>query len=291
VDSAALAFVAEVTGATGAARSERIQSLWGGYGELVRVRLTGAARASAVVKWARPPARASRAADASHARKCRSYDVETAFYRTFAGRCDDACRVAALLGARRMTDEWLLVLEDLDDAGFARRESDPDGADLDACLAWLAAFHARFVGERPEGLWPVGTYWHLGTRQEELAAVADPALRARAPALDRALREARHRTILHGDAKPANFCFGERGRAVAAVDFQYAGGGPGVRDVAYLLHGCGAGVAKRGVDAYFACLRAALPAQVDGDALEREWRDLYPVASLDFERFLAGWRR
>ena len=287
-----LTFVAEVTGATSAARGARIQSLWGGYGELVRVELTGAARASAVVKWAKPPARRADAADVSHARKCRSYDVETAFYRTFAPRCDATCRVASLLGARHEDGEWLIVLEDLDDAGFARREHDPDGADLDACLAWLASFHARFVGESPAGLWPVGTYWHLGTRREELAALGDAKLTARAHELDRALRGARHTTIVHGDAKPANFCFARRGHAVAAVDFQYVGGGPGIRDLAYLLHGAPAAAAARAIDAYFRHFRAALAASdADADAIEREWRDLYSVAVHDFERFLAGWRR
>ncbi len=290
-----LALVGEVTGASAVTRGARIQSLWGGYGELFRVTLTGAARSTAVVKWAKPP-EGARGGGASHARKCRSYDVETAFYRTRASRCDDSCRVATLLGARRGDAEWLLVLEDLDDVGYSRRSRDPGGADLDACLGWLASFHARFVGERAEGLWPVGTYWHLATRKEELAAIADPAVRARAPELDRALRDARYFTLLHGDAKPANFCFAPRGHAVAAVDFQYAGGGPGVRDVAYLMHGGSRAAAARGLDTYFARLRAALAtasvrADVDADALEREWRALYPVATEDFERFLAGWRR
>jgi hypothetical protein len=47
----------------------------------------------------------------------------------------------------------------------------------------------------------------------------------------------------------------------------------------------------RGLDAYFAHLRAALAGGVEGAALEREWRALFPVALADFDRFLLGWRR
>ena len=79
--------------------------------------------------------------------------------------------------------------------------------------------------------------------------------------------------------------------AVAAVDFQYVGGGCGIKDVAYLLHGAGGGVEERGLATYFTSLRETLAEVVDGDALEREWRDLYPLACEDFRRFLAGWRR
>ena len=286
-----LAFVAEATGATRATHEEHVQSLWGGYGELFRAGLTGTEPATAIVKWAKPPALGGREADAGRARKSRSYDVETAFYRTLAPRCDDTCRVARLYGAQKRDGEWLLVMEDLDAAGFPRRSRDPRGADLDACLGWLASFHARFVGEAPDGLWKVGTYWHLATRQCELAKLRDPAMKARAPELDRLLREARYRTIVHGDAKPANFCFASRGHAVAAVDFQYTGGGPGIKDVAYLLHGASRPIVERGLDAYFNRLRAALAPPVDGEDLEREWRALHPVAVADFERFLAGWQR
>jgi Ser/Thr protein kinase RdoA (MazF antagonist) len=160
--------------------------------------------------------------------------------------------------------------------------------ELDACLAWLASFHACFLGEKPNGLWKVGTYWHLATRQEELAVTAkrDADLAARAPEIDRALNAARFRTFVHGDAKPANFCFG--GDRVAAVDFQYVGGGVGVKDVAYLLHG--EPNARRALDTYFRLLRERLPSDVDGAALEEEWRALYPVAVTDFDRFLSGWR-
>lgn len=285
-----LSFIAEVTGATRAERGERIQSLWAGCGELFRVRLEGGSRSTAVVKWAKPPLQRTGEPDVSHTRKCRSYDVEGAFYRSFAPRCDETCRVAALLGFERRDGEWLFVLEDLDAAGFSRRVRDPRGASLAACVAWLASFHGRFHGEAPGDTWTVGTYWHLDTRRDELASTNDASLIARAPELDRALSQAKHQTIVHGDAKPANFCFAVDGPGVAAVDFQYAGGGPGIKDLAYLLHGSERTAEQQAVDWYFEQLRDALPAHVDADDVEREWRALYPVAVEDFHRFLVGWR-
>lgn len=281
-----LDFVAAVTGATKAERVERVQSLWSGYGEIVRVRVEGAAVETAIVKHVDPPR--SGHSGLSHARKLRSYEVETAFYRDYAAHCDDTCKVARLLGSRRSGNEHVLVLEDLDAAGFGGRTRSLRPKELEACLAWLASFHARFVGEKPSGLWKVGTYWHLATRQEELAVTAkrDPALAARAPEVDRALNAARFRTFVHGDAKPANFCFGPD--HVAAVDFQYVGGGVGVKDVAYLLHGVSS--AKGALDTYFRLLRERLTSDLDAAALEDEWRSLYPVAVADFERFLNGWR-
>ena len=295
-----LQWVAKATGAVQVQRGERIQSVWGGYGELFRVHLRGAAVESAVVKSVRPPeARRRGATDASHARKCRSYDVEMAWYRTFASRCDDTSRVPRLWGSHAGQDRWLFVLEDLDAAGFAkRRRREPEAVALDRCLAWLASFHARFLGVTPNGLWKTGTYWHLATRPDELAALDDPGLRAAAPVLDGMLRQCAFQTIVHGDAKLANFCFTHDGHAVAAVDFQYVGGGCGMKDVAYFLSSCSdEGFdphEARHLDRYFELLRDALALRsvaVDADALESEWRALYPIACADFYRFLAGWAK
>lgn len=284
------AFVLELAGGTRLAAMTRVQGLWDGYGEILRVTLAGGPRDTVIVKWVRPPPARGGDDDASRKRKCRSYDVESTFYRTVAAACDDTCRVATCLGQSRAGGEWLFVFEDLDAAGFPQRERAPRGAAFEACLAWLAAFHARFVGRVPEGLWKVGTYWHLATRQGELAIAArrDPALPERARSLDRQLSEARYQTLVHGDAKPANFCFTRDRRSVAAVDFQYVGGGPGIRDVAYFLHGERA--PTRALDLYFAHLLPRLPTTIDGSALEREWRELFPVAVADFDRFLAGWQ-
>jgi len=218
--------------------------------------------------------------------------VETAWYRGYASRCGATCRVARFFGARVEGDERLLVLEDLDAAGFDRRRRRIDRNDRDRCLAWLASFHARFLGVTPEGLWETGTYWHLRTRPDEAEAIEDAELRAAAPRFDLLLENARHRTLVHGDAKEANFCFGSS--SVAAVDFQYVGGGCGMKDVAYLLYGRGDSASDQAgsLDTYFAHLRVACEANdIDAAEVEEEWRSLYPIAAADFCRFLAGWAK
>lgn len=287
----AIAFVREVTQARGVARCERVQSLWGGYGELLRVHLEGADLGSVIVKWVTAP-RVHRygAERVSDERKRRSYEVETEFYASHAARCEPSCRVPRRIGHRLVGDECILVLEDLGTVGFTRRERNPTGASLEACLAWLASFHATFVGKTPSGLWPVGTYWHLDTRQQELERMQDTQLKARAYELDLALSSAHYRTFVHGDAKPDNFCFTKDGHAVAAVDFQYVGGGVGVKDVGYLLDGLSPRDEALALETYFAELRPRLEKDV-ATPLEKEWRTLYPMARDDFHRFLDGWRR
>jgi hypothetical protein len=284
-----LDWIAREVGARAARRRELIQSLWGGVGELFRVELVDGPVDTAVVKWAQPP---SGTDDVSMRRKKASFAVEAAFYTSIAPRCDDSCRVAKLLAARVQSNEAILVLEDLDAAGYAGRVDEADDDELDQALAWLASFHARFLGEKPAQLWPIGTYWHLDTRIDEVAAIEDHALRDAAPAIAHRLASARFQTVVHGDPKEANFCFGPAG--VAAVDFQYTGPACAMTDVAYLLYGR-SDEPTEGIDhvrlaTYFAHLRARLPPTVDSDALEAEWRSLYPYARLDFCRFLAGWR-
>lgn len=282
-----LDWVARVAGGRSARRGARLQSLWGGYGEILRVDVAGGDVESVIVKCVKPPPRAKD--DVSDARKRRSYEVERVFYERFAPRCSEACRVPRLFGAceaRGRDAEWLFVLEDLDAAGYPERRRASDAETLDGCLAWLAAFHATFFASAPNGLWATGTYWHLATRRDELASVAAD-IRALAPRIDAELASCAHRTLVHGDAKLANFCFARDGR-IAAVDFQYVGGGCGVKDVAYLVSG-EPGEA-RALDAYFRHLRRELEARaIDAGPVEAEWRALYPFACADFYRFLAGW--
>ncbi|MEQ8279986.1 MAG: phosphotransferase [Deltaproteobacteria bacterium] len=295
IDATTLAWVRDCTGASDVYAPAFLQRLWAGYGAIHRVHLDGAPYGSAIVKVVTPPLDASHprgwGTDRSDARKRRSYEVECAWYRTYASRCA-GCRVPRCYAAEAFEGGWRILLEDLDAAGFAGRRGRFVDADVEVCLDWLAAFHATFVGVAPEGLWPVGTYWHLATRPDELLVTEDPRLAAAAEAIDARLSSARFTTFVHGDAKLANFCFGEAG--VAAVDFQYVGGGCGMKDVAYFLGGAARTDsleknADAWLDRYFATLRRHLDPAVDADALEAEWRTLYPFAWADFNRFLSGW--
>lgn len=270
-----------------------IQPLWGGYGRLVR-RISSDCQV--IVKDIRWP---SGQGDASHRRKMRSYQVESHWYAHWAARAPQECRIPEFLGAESKPDGLVLRLEDLDAAGFARRSSRLRDDDLHGAIAWLANFHAAFLGEAPQGLWEEGSYWHLATRRGEHASMPPSRLRSLAPELDRRLRQARFRTIIHGDAKPDNFCLGAHGQ-VAMVDFQYVGGGCGMRDLAYLLD-CVFDEAPEGrrtkdaLDVYFSILRDRLRPDARhaaaAETVEEEWRELYPVAWMDYRRFLEGWGR
>jgi len=291
--------IRRLTGADAVTLDERLQALWGGYGELWRAELRqGSASTRVVVKSVRPP---RDDASRSHRRKLRSYEVEQAFYGRYAARCNEApaCRVPRPWELRDENGGWLFVLEDLDASGFSERRAQASASEINATLGWLAKFHARFLGVAPEGLWKVGTYWHLDTRPDELGKMRHDALRAAAGRLDRALSDARFKTFVHGDAKLENVCFGGTDGEVALVDFQYVGGGVGVKDVAYFLgsclhsHECEA-LVPHYLDEYFRALGSALTRNagdqgVDAAAIEREWRQLFPLAWVDFYRFLLGW--
>jgi hypothetical protein len=292
--------VCAATGARAVQRVEHIQRLWSGYGEIARVGLRGGSEPSVIVKLVQPSAAThtqSGEALRSHARKLRSYEVEQRFYERYASLCGASCRVARALLCERCDEQWLFVLEDLDAAGFGERREQLSLSALQACLSWLAQFHATFISEPPLDLWPVGTYWHLDTRPDELARMQDVELHAAASWLDAQLRAAQFRTLVHGDAKVDNFCFTRDLAQVAAVDFQYVGVGIGVQDVAYFFSSCldvsaCDAQAARLLDHYFDSLRSALAAQrrdIDAMALEEEWRGLYPIAWADFCRFMSGW--
>lgn len=295
------ALVIRVAGAHEIVDTEIVQRLWSGYGQIVRCHLAGATQPSVIVKHVRWPDDRDHpygwSSDRSHERKLHSYRVETAWYERYAQECADACRVPRQLALQSSADEVAMVIEDLDASGFAGRRQHVGEAELDACLSWLANFHATFMGCPPEDLWETGTYWHLATRPDEFDALDDGPLKAAAAAIDRRLASSPFQTFVHGDAKLANFCFSNDGRRAAAVDFQYVGGGCGMKDVAYFISSCldedeSERLAPGLLDRYFDLLRSALDrvgTTVDVAGLEDDWRALYPVAWTDFYRFLQGW--
>ena len=278
-----------------------IQELWSGYGQILRIGLSGCSRPSVVVKHVRMPLNQEHPrgwnSDLSHHRKVFSYQVETTWYQSWGLRCDQVCRTPEFLAFDQSADSVLLVLDDLDVSGYPLRLEEVTWAQIESGLNWLAEFHALFMGEDPTGLWETGTYWHLETRPEELEALGDDPLKTVAAQLDQRLKAARFQSFVHGDAKLANFCFSDDGDKVAALDFQYVGGGCGMKDVAYFIGSCldetdCEAKEQALLDSYFASLTQALNRRrpdVNAPAVVAEWRSLFPLAWADFHRFLKGW--
>jgi len=293
--------ISKATGATEIIKSEVIQKLWSGYGEIVRYNLCSADRNSIIVKHIQLARQGQHPRgwnnDLSHNRKLKSYEIETNWYKKWAISCDESSRIPHCLAIEADSDETIIILEDLDASGYPGRKNSVSMAEMKVCISWLANFHATFLGKNPDGLWPIGSYWHLDTRPDELQALTDIELKNAADKIDRQLKNSPYQTIIHGDAKLANFCFSSDGKKVAVVDFQYCGGGCGVKDLAYFIGSClyeqeCERLESKLLDFYFRELTTALQSKnstIDVQAVEDDWRALYPFAWTDFHRFIKGW--
>ena len=297
--------------------TELIQPLWGGYGELFRATLYGSQHTSVIVKHIKLPQPKVHPrgwnTSISHQRKLKSYQVELHWYQHYANNCLAQCPVPKCLYVEEQNDEILLIMEDLATLGFEQtftsfepkppsHESAVDNPhishqhvsqqQIEACLSWLAYFHAQHLAIEPKGLWDCGSYWHLATRPDELTALTDIPLQQAAEKIDKTLQQCQFQTLVHGDAKLANFCFTTTGSRVAGVDFQYVGKGCGMKDVAYFIGSClneeeCERLESQILDTYFRFLQNELTQR--NLLLEEEWRSLYRVAWADFHRFLKGW--
>lgn len=281
--------------------AELIQTLWSGYGQIIRVKLKGSQYQSVIVKYIDFPKQAQHPrgwnTNTSHERKVKSYQVEQEWYRNWSSRLNQYARVPQLITANNNHNTPCFILEDLDAAGFEARKTQLNLQQAQLGLHWLAHFHAHFMLEEPHGLWETGTYWHLATRQEEWHAMKGGELKQKANWIDEQLNQCQFKTIVHGDAKVANFCFSSDMKYVAAVDFQYVGGGCGMKDVVYFLGSCLTEdecekAEGELLDYYFKQLTLALnnyQPHIDSTAVEKEYRNLYAIAWTDFTRFLKGW--
>ena len=275
-----------------------VQPLWSNFGKLVRC-FSPAHQTPFIVKWICQPADFKHPrgwnSQVSQQRKWHSYAIEREFYQKYAK--PKHCALPRLIAQQQLTDSQCLVLSDLDFEGYPARPDQLTPQQCEPVLRWLAAFHAEYINTAPDELWERGSYWHLGTRQDEWQNMESGPLKSSASKLDNALRNCPYQTFIHGDAKLANFCFSEDLHHVAAVDFQYVGGGTGVQDVTYFL---GSALTESQLltqtesllDSYFETLAERLVKRFDTQFAAnvcRHWRDLYDIASADFHRFLSGW--
>ena len=285
--------ILQATGATSIAGAEMIQSLWSGYGKIMRVSLENASVDSVVIKHVQLPTQKNHPrgwnTDIGHQRKVTSYKVETNWYETYSSH--SSARIPQCLAIETQDEEVLIVLEDLNEAGYPLRKRSIDWEEISSCIKWLAQFHASYLGRIPDGLWDIGTYWHLDTRPQELEVLDDHRLKKAASIIDDKLNSCKYKTFVHGDAKLANFCFSKDGQ-VAGVDFQYVGGGCGMKDLIYFIGSCLTDkecerLESQILDTYFLYLQDALNER--NEKLEKEWRSLYRIAWADFHRFIKGW--
>lgn len=306
--------ILELFNAANIKKQSSLQTLWSGYGSIDRYTLkydqSSPHPQSIIIKRISPPDNSKHPrgwhSSRSHQRKLHSYEVEMHWYQAWSANCGSHSRIAECYGCMSDGLSHYIILEDLDASGFNRRTNTLKPEQTYACLEWLAHFHANFIKDCqqespsdtwPEGLWSTGSYWHLATRPDEWQAMADSELKWQAETIDKILTNCRFRSVIHGDAKVANFCFNADFSKVAAVDFQYVGGGCGMKDIAYFLGSCLSEQQcqrhyKTLLDVYFSFLQQAIKKQnlaIDSEALEEEWRALFSFAWADFHRFILGW--
>ncbi|OSY88037.1 choline kinase [Tenacibaculum holothuriorum] len=293
-------YLLKVTQATQCNEAEVIQSLWSGYGKISRYIVHNSNLQTVVVKFIDLDKATQHPrgwnTNFSHQRKVRSYQVETNWYEQWSKKCTMDCKIPNLIGSYTEGNKQWIVLEDLN-KHYPLRKAQITLDEVKVVLKWLANFHIQFLHRKPTGLWKVGTYWNLETRPDELQQMEASPLKEKAYEINTILKNCKHQTIVHGDAKLANFCFAKDGEKVAAVDFQYVGGGCGIKDVAYFLGSCMSSNELEYHEAevlnyYFSELQKAFKTtqfSFPFTDLENEWRKLYPVACTDFIRFLSGW--
>ncbi|WP_350431883.1 phosphotransferase [Shewanella sp. H8] len=294
--------VTQAIGATSLTHIELIQPLWGGYGQLFRAYITGKPYSSVIVKHISLPQPESHPkgwnTPLSHQRKLQSYQVEVNWYQHYVNDHGEPSMspVPRCLHVEQQANEILLVLQDLQTIDFIQVRKTATAATVYACLTWLGYFHAQYMHTEPKGLWPIGTYWHLGTRPDELATLPYGPLKSAAHLIDKTLNQCTFQTLVHGDAKLANFCFSPNDHA-AAVDFQYIGRGCGMKDVVMLLSSVlnynePENLINDYLDHYFMALSQGLTEYhpyISPQDVEQQWRALYCIAWADFQRFIKGW--
>ncbi|NYR11920.1 phosphotransferase [Pseudoalteromonas sp. MIP2626] len=275
-----------------------LTSLWSGCGSIVACELDGQA---CVIKAVNIPEvinhpKIKQTAFAVN-RKRKSYNVEYYFYNDCSQQLPNNAAAIGCLAAIQNDQRYVLAFNDFTQQGYVQALPQ----DYREVIKWLAHFHAfnltiEAVTHAAEKLWPQGNYWHLSTRPDELTKLQQSAIKQVAAKLNTTLCNSAYKTVIHGDAKLANFAINKQ-QHVLGYDFQYVGAGVGVIDVMYFMTSCFNETqlhqhADSCLEWYFSELKLALGVyhpKVEASKVINDWRNLWSVAWADFYRFLAGW--
>ncbi|MGO2011723.1 MAG: kinase [Pseudoalteromonas sp.] len=230
-------------------------------------------------------------------RKQYSYSVEYNFYKRYSTFLPSTAKSIECISAINKDDEYALVFKNFSQHGFTQASN----YHLKAILEWLANFHAYNLNKPADGLWQQGNYWHLSTRPDEFNKLNENPdkksdIKSAAHKIDKMLQTSHYKTLIHGDAKLANFAASEQSE-ILGYDFQYVGAGVGVIDVMYFMTSCFNDDqlhdhADEYLAYYFTHLKSALTIYqptINADDVTTQWQKLWPLAWADFYRFLAGW--
>jgi len=291
-----------------------LTSLWEDYGSIKLATLENDQQI--IVKEILPPQVEEK--HENHTAKMASYKMEETFYKHFANDYK-LCKVPEYFGSFEAEadcpERSSIVIEGLVPCGFKlslENQTWLSFTQLQPCLKWLAQFHANHLNfSQPKSkdprLWPHGTYWHLRSRKPCFERLPEGDLKKYASAISEKFYNCEYQTVIHGDAKLANFMVAEDYSVAAGIDFQWTGYGCGVLDVYYLLTSCfdvdntekycplGPGGRNQVLDFYFQQLETALKELGKFDAshfqrLQTEWASLWIFAVADLERFIRGWK-
>ena len=275
-----------------------LTSLWSGCGSIIECRLDNV---PCVIKAIRIPSHINhpkiKQSEFALKRKQQSYNVEYNFYKHYSQHLPKTANSIECVSAINCGDEYALVFKNFTQFGFTQASS----LHIKPILKWLAHFHAFNLNKQHDGLWEQGCYWHLNTRPDEFnALVSNPNnqfdIKAAAKKLAYQLEHPKYKTLLHGDAKVANFAVNSNNE-IRGYDFQYTGAGVGIVDVMYFMTSCYSceelhAHATSELTYYFYELEHALTQyqpNIPAQAVTKEWKALWPTAWADFYRFLAGW--
>jgi hypothetical protein len=281
---------------------DTLSSLWSGCGSIVQCQLDDepcVVKAIKIPRYINHPK--IKQSEFALKRKQHSYSVEYTFYKLYSQHLPAHAQSIECISAINKDDEYALVFKDFTKHGFVQAGQQH----VKAILKWLAHFHAFNLNKPAVGLWQQGNYWHLSTRPDEFNKLKTSAnkksdIKNAAHKIDEQLQRCEYKTLIHGDAKLANFAAklatSERSK-ILGYDFQYVGAGTGIVDVMYFMTSCLSDTQlHESADEYLAYYLDSLKTAITiyqpkapADKIANDWLALWPAVWADFYRFLAGW--